>query len=411
MITRSSTARRLPAVAALTAALCAGCASGGDEEQQPAKSSASAPHGYVEGAEESAEQQSRLVLGDPATGETRVLDLITEKTHRTPTVKGVTALTTDGRFGHFHSGSGVTVLDTGAWMVDHGDHVHYYRADIRPVGRIPADGDADVAIRSDAAVTAVTTEDGGARLHRRADLEDGRVGKGRDAGIGRPAAVIPSDEHLVVVAGDDQDDRITVRTRAGKQVAAPKTACRDLRGDAVTRRGVVLSCADGAVLVREEDGDFEAVEIPYPEDTPEGERADGFRLRPGSDTLTALAGDEAVWVLDVTDRKWQRIGTGPVVAANTAGEGAPLLALGPDGTLRGYDIESGRRTAETELGAKATGTGKGSGAPDIAVDTTRAYVSDPAGKRVAEIDYNDGLRLARSFDLDIRPGLMVETGR
>ncbi|RII20634.1 hypothetical protein DSC45_05355 [Streptomyces sp. YIM 130001] len=416
MTTRSTTARRLPAVAALTLALCAGCASGDGTEQQPAesKSSASAPHGYVEGAEESAEQQSRLVLGDPATGRTRVLDLIDEKTHRTPSVKKPTALTTDGRFAHFHTATGATVLDTGAWMVDHGDHVHYYRADIRPVGRISAAD--DLAIRSDAAVTAVTGKDGGARLHRRADLEDGRIGKGRDAAIDKPVSVIPFDEHLVVVSDDGESGRVTVRTRAGKQVAAPKAGCRDPRGDAVTRRGVVLSCADGAVLVREEDGKFEAVEIPYPEDTPEEERADDFRLRPGSDTLTSLAGDAAVWVLDVTDRKWKRIDTGPVVAANTAGEGAPLLALGPDGTLRGYDIDNGRRTAEIELKAKATGRGKGKdagtpGAPDIAVDTTRAYVSDPAGKRVDEIDYNDDLRLARSFDLDISPGLMVETGR
>lgn len=28
-----------------------------------------------------------------------------------------------------------------------------------------------------------------------------------------------------------------------------------------------------------------------------------------------------------------------------------------------------------------------------------------------EIDYNDGLRIARSFDLDVKPVLMVEAGR
>lgn len=49
--------------------------------------------------------------------------------------------------------------------------------------------------------------------------------------------------------------------------------------------------------------------------------------------------------------------------------------------------------------------------PVIEVDRSRAYVNDPESKKVFEIDYNDGLRIARSFDLDIRPVLMAETGR
>jgi hypothetical protein len=44
------------------------------------------------------------------------------------------------------------------------------------------------------------------------------------------------------------------------------------------------------------------------------------------------------------------------------------------------------------------------------VDTVRAYVNDPAGKAVHEIDYNDDLRLARSFKLPFAPAHMVETG-
>ena len=51
------------------------------------------------------------------------------------------------------------------------------------------------------------------------------------------------------------------------------------------------------------------------------------------------------------------------------------------------------------------------GAPVIEVDRSRAYLNDPKGKRVYEVDYNDDLRVARTFDLDIRPSLMVETGR
>ncbi len=145
---------------------------------------------------------------------------------------------------------------------------------------------------------------------------------------------------------------------------------------------------------------------------PAKERATAFRHRPGSDTLTAPAGDDAVWVLDVAERTWTRVETGPVVAANTAGEGSPLLVLETDGSLHGYDIATGKQTARTEpllTGGKRAGTD--GGAPVIEVDRSRAYVNDPDGKKVLEIDYNDGLRIARSFDLDVKPVLMAETGR
>ncbi len=38
----------------------------------------------------------------------------------------------------------------------------------------------------------------------------------------------------------------------------------------------------------------------------------------------------------------------------------------------------------------------------IEVDRSRAYLNDPEGSRVHEIDYNDGLRVARTFGLDMK---------
>jgi hypothetical protein len=102
-----------------------------------------------------------------------------------------------------------------------------------------------------------------------------------------------------------------------------------------------------------------------------------------------------------------------VVAANTAGEGAPLIVLESDGALHGYDISTGEETTVTARLLKDVPrtAGSRSGAAVIEVDRSRAYLNDSHGKRVYEIDYNDDLRIARTFDLDIRPSLMVETGR
>ncbi|MBK3585177.1 hypothetical protein JHN49_16115, partial [Streptomyces sp. MBT57] len=137
-----------------------------------------------------------------------------------------------------------------------------------------------------------------------------------------------------------------------------------------------------------------------------------FRNRPGSDPPTALAGDDAIWVLDVAERTWKRVDTGPVVAVNTAGEGSPLLVLETEGALHAYDIATGKQTARTKplLTAGKRDDLDGND-PVIEVDRSRAYVNDPEGKRVFEIDYSDGLRIARSFDLDVKPVLMVEAGR
>ncbi|WP_108933513.1 hypothetical protein [Streptomyces ardesiacus] len=401
----------LLSVALLTAG-CAGREDARSSAESPSSSTTGTPHGYVEGATESAEQQSRLLLGDPATGDTRVLDLITGEIHATARRAGLTALTTDGRFGYVQGADGTHVLDGGAWTVDHGDHVHYYRAQIKEVGELP--GGSGTSLRGDAGVTVTTAADGKAAVHVRADLEKGLL----DAPDRLPGTyagpVVPYAEHLVALVPDgDAPAKVVVLDRSGKPVAAPEPECEDPGGDAVTRRGVVLGCADGALLVREDGGTFTAEKIPYGEQVPRARRAAEFQHRPGSSTLTASAGENAVWVLDVTEKTWTRVETGPVVAANTAGEGSPLMVLETDGALHGYDPSTGREIAVTERllrNVPGTATG-GAAAPVIEVDRNRAYLNDPEGRRVYEIDYNDELRVARTFDLDVRPSLMVETGR
>ncbi|MFE4670596.1 hypothetical protein ACFRI7_37180 [Streptomyces sp. NPDC056716] len=400
-------------VTTLAAMLLTGCAHRTDTDKRNAEpretSSASiTPHGYVEGAQEAAEQQARLLLNDPGGGDTRVLDLVTGEVHETAPVTDAVRIGTDGRFGYLHTARTTHVLDGGAWTVDHGDHVHYYRAPIQDVGELPADHTAQV--RGDATVTVVTDAAGRAALYERAALEAAGIGDARALPGTYTGALVPYAEHLVGLAADAGGAaRLVVLDREGARVVAPDAECAAPRGDAVTGRGVVLGCADGALLIDERDGVFTVEEIPYGAEVPEGERAGGFRGRPGSDTLTAPAGDDAVWVLDVGERTWTRVETGPVLAANTAGEGSPLLVLESDGTLRGYDIGTGEQIARTE--PLLTGEQGAGAAPVIDVDRSRAYVNDPYGKRVFEIDYNDSLRIARSFDLDIEPHLMAETGR
>ncbi|RSN61022.1 hypothetical protein DMH01_17430 [Amycolatopsis sp. WAC 04182] len=397
---------KLKAVTAVVAALTlAACGS-----EQPKEVTAEVPHGYVEGAEEAAEAQSRLIVADTDTGAVRVVDLITEEVHEVGRVDGVRAVTGDGRFGYLTAGDGtIRVIDSGSWMVDHGDHVHYYRAKVKEVGVAP--GKQPLAAYSDPAVTALSYSDGTATLLDRAALDKGTVTElGKITREPHAGVAIPYREHIIASVADTGKPLargVRVHDRQGKVVAEVAQPCPDLQGQAVTRRGAVFGCADGALLVTEKDGVFAGVKIPYPRDVGAQERATAFFHRPGGSTLAARAGESAVWSLDVGRRSWQHVETGPVAAVNAVGEGGPLLVLTRDGKLRSFDAAGKEQTAIPLLAPEATATG----VPSIQVDSTRAYLNNPLSAEVYEIDYNDNLRRARTLKVGGKAAHIVETGR
>lgn len=359
------------------------------------------PHGYVEGAEEAAEAQSRLVLSDVDSGAARVLDLITGEVTDVGRTSGVEESAGDGRFAYLATGGEVRIVDSGAWMVDHGDHVHYYRAAVREVGAIPGPG--LTGAHSDTAVVAVSFGDGRAELLDRAELDAGRIAEtGTIEDVAPDAAVVPYDGHLLVPV--EQPGQVQVRSRDGRPVTAVDQPCPSPAGASVTRRGVVFGCADGALLVTSDGGAFRGAKIPYPRPVSDAERAREFDHRPGSDVLAAKAGETGAWSLDIAHRAWTFVDTGPALAVSAVGAGGPLLAVTADGALRAFDGGTGSETAAIPLLSTP-----GAAAPTIEVDTTRAYVND--GGVVHEIDYNDSLRRARTFELGGRIAHMVETGR
>ena len=123
--------------------------------------------------------------------------------------------------------------------------------------------------------------------------------------------------------------------------------------------------------------------------------------------LVALAGGE-IWALDTAARAWTELVAPDVVAAGSAGDGL-VLALARDGALRSYELASGREIAELRL--FNDGIPVNIPVPALEIDADRAYVNDAAAGVVYEIDYRSPMRLARTLETDVRPDLMVETGR
>ncbi|MFD4430093.1 zinc ABC transporter permease AztB [Nocardia sp. NPDC058497] len=432
-------ARRMSAasVAALAALPLVGCGSGESVVVEEA------PHGFVAGAEEMAEAPRRLIVADAGTGAMRVVDLLTEKVTSidTGTVKagssqppsaagepapGAIRLAGDGRFGFVSSGGRLSIVDSGAWTVDHGDHRHYYSAPIRAVGSgdtsvgglsgagrssaapgpsaapgssgAAGQSGAVVSAHSDPVVVAVVSDAGETMVFDRAALSEGVAAEPRRI----DGIAVPYAERLIVA---DNAGRVEVRGRDGAAGGVQTATCPDPQGQAVTRRGVVFGCADGAIVVTQRDGSFVTEKIPYPYPAPTADRATAFTHRPGSSTLTALASRHGVWTLDIRKKSWTLTPIAEAVAVNTAGEGSSLLVLTRDGVLHGIDPVSGTETAHLGLIA-----GPVDGHASIQVDPDRAYINDIRARTIHEIAYNDNLRVARAFPLDIPPSLMVETG-
>lgn len=387
--TRTIGGKARAAVSALLLLPIAACGSDDELVAEPA------PHGYVAGAEESASAQPRLVVAERASGEIRVLDLVTEEILAQDPIPGVTGIADDGRYAYLAADGTTTLVDSGSWIVDHGDHVHYYRTQPRRIGTL--DGAVRTA-HSDTVVAAAVLADGSTALADRTAL---------DAGEFRPGPVLegvalPYGGHLLVA---NPAGRIEVRSRENTIVRTLTPPCPDTGAHTLTRRGAVFSCADGALLVTEDDGAFTAEKLPYPPGTTG--RADGFFHRRGSDVLVTVHGPR-ILVLEIARRTWRPIETGPVTAATTAGAGTAVLALGRDGVLHAYDPVTGAETAHTRVLAAPVDP---AAPPVLLVDADRAYVNDPAAREIHEIDYADDLRIARTFPLDIEPDLMVETGR
>ncbi|TDC46031.1 hypothetical protein E1281_28900 [Actinomadura sp. KC345] len=394
--------RRASAAAAATGVLLtllSGCGASGSGDGSAG--AGPTPHGHVEGAEETAEPQWRLILAAARGGRIHSLDPATGRSVPVGEAAGLTAMRTDGRHAYLTTGDAQRVVDTGVWTVDHGDHVHYYRAPARTVGDLRAAGTPEVA--GDLAVTTLAAG-GAVRVLDRKALDDGKI---QEPARVEAAVAVPYAGHLL--AASDGTGHVAVHDREGHRISQLPEPCPDPRGQAITRRGAVLGCSDGALLVTGEDGRFAAEKIPYPGEVPAGERALEFRHRPGSNVLAAAAGDKGAWVLDIAARTWKRVGSVPAVAVNAVGEDSPVLLLGRDGVLRSYDPGTGKQEADVKL-LKDTGSLKERPSPVIQVDTMRAYVNDPAGNAVHEIDYNDDLRKARSFKLPFAPAHMVETG-
>jgi hypothetical protein len=402
------TTHRLPVLLLGLPLLVSACAATGTGNQA-ASTADTTPHGYVAGAQENPEPQSGLLTFDRETGDSQLLSLLTDETVDAGTFGPVDAVRQDGRYALVTTQEGVRVFDTGAWTVDHGDHMHYYSSTPGPVGdiTIPDAG----AVSGDGSSIAVFSESGGyASVYKHQDLDARHVVESaRITTTPHQGVVIPYEGHFIASVPGDGNAPVAVEVRdAEDHRVLGEQRCAGYSTHARTRVGVVLACTDGALLITEDDGQFAAEKIPYPADAAGIPPATHLEHRMGSNELAAPAGDGGLWHLNVSKRSWKYLKTPvPVALASAVGDGKRVLALGVDGALMTLNPSSGAVTAQAPMIAPLTAlTGT---VPQLRIDTRRAYLSDPAGSTVREIDYADSLRVARTFDVPAAD-IVLETG-
>ncbi|WP_395309727.1 zinc ABC transporter permease AztB [Mycobacterium sp. AMU20-3851] len=385
-----------------TAVVAAGCANSSVPAPAPTEtSSATTGDGVAvaDGAREIDGALTKLVLVDPATGDTSIYDAVDETETPLGTYGPVSAIFGDGRFGYLRAGKHTTVVDAGAWTFDHGDHYHYFATDPAEVATLHV---AAAAVAASNSTVAIRTDSGATELLDREKLGQKTAEQPAHLGVGPDvAAAVPYGSRLVTVTADG---RLQVTGESGTTDVAGE--CPQVSWTRASRRAVSFGCATGAVRVTGGAGELTATAMAFPPDAP-AERPERMESRDRADVFAGLSAG-TVWVLDSRQRTWTLIPVPDAVATNTAGDGS-VLVLRRDGSLGTFDVNTRTETARVPL--MAGGVPADGFAPVIDIDSDRAYVNNAAAKEVYEIDYADGLRIARTLRTEVTPGLMVEAGR
>ena len=410
----------VPALAlSLTLAACSAATPGGSPPESPAPPSATPlgdGHGRIAGATEVPEPQLHLLALDPG-GSVDMLDLADGTLAHLTEVDGISSIATDGRYVFTSSATtgSVTVIDSGVWTWDHEDHFHYYRGEPKVVGTVEGEGEA--VVTPGASATGIFFPRTGEVVVLDHDtLATGEVGATTVPAVEPHAGLaVPLSRSVLVTqaAAGGTAGSVQVHGAGGESVAGATAPCAGAQGTITTSVGVVIGCDDGALLAMDDGDDVAFEHIPYPADV-DVPRATEFRAREGRPTVAAVAGDQGAWLLDTRERSWQFIATDvPLlrVAAVDDREGH-VVALGLDGRVRVLSAETGGTLATTgpllpeTLADPALLQGV-----ELIADQQRAYLNAPAERRLHEIDFADGARLARSFDTATAPAFLAETGR
>ncbi|MCZ4067578.1 hypothetical protein O1W71_07840 [Microbacterium sp. H37-C3] len=400
------------------AALLAGC------QATPSDSAAATPdadatargealgdgHGAIAGARELAEPALHLTsIGTD--GAVHHLDLIDEQSEVLGDIAPADTLDSEGRFLFAAREGEVSIIDSGVWTWNHIDHFHYYEAPSRILGELEGSG-TPRTVTSDLGV-GVYFDDGDrggeAVLLDFDALKKGDIVESFRLDLDAPGSLvapIPGGA-LIADAGSGEIRRVDA---SGSELDT--TPCVEPAGSIATNVGVVIGCADGAVLAVSDAAGTALESIPYPAGGPS--RALSFANREGRPTVAGRTESSAFWLLDTRERSWTAHDAGLPIVRVTAVDDADetVVALAADGSVIVISGATGEQLSRTEpLVAASVADPALAAGVDLVADQRRTYLNGPAERTLFELDPADGGRVARSFPTEHAPALFAETGR
>lgn len=327
------------------------------------------------GTTEVAGPQPRLVLSDANSGRIDVVDLVTEETLESFDVQHPAALRAAGNryvVATSSSQNTIHVLDPGSWTIDHGDHTHSYT-------KPPADlGHFDTMLEA---------------------LSNGDVELSITAAP-HPGMVVPVDDHFLV----SEHDTVELRDDSGEIVTRFPTPCPGAEGAAGWDEQALMACDDGLFLASANGAEWTSEKVSYPDWITPHTRPTIFRKQDSSPIAVAAAGN-TVLAFDPAARAWTRIATPDrALDVGISEDGTTAFVVLADGTFRVYTVATGTEIASTPVLAEPFDGRRTVATPQVLVSGKRAYVTDPAGARVQEIDYRDNARIARTLDVGFTVG-------
>ncbi|MET3468372.1 MULTISPECIES: hypothetical protein [Microbacterium] len=399
------------------AALLAGCQAAPSDSAATPDADATARgealgdgHGAIAGARELAEPALHLTsIGTD--GAVHHLDLIDEQSEVLGDIAPADTLDSEGRFLFAGREGEVSIIDSGVWTWNHIDHFHYYEAPSRILGELEGSG-TPRTVTSDLGV-GVYFDDGDrggeAVLLDFDALKKGDIVERFRLDLDAPGSLVAPIPGGALIADAGSGEIRRVDASGSELDTAP---CVDPAGSIATNVGVVIGCADGAVLAVSDAAGTTLESIPYPAGGPS--RALSFANREGRPTVAGRTESSAFWLLDTRERSWTAHDAGQPIVRVTAVDDADetVVALAADGSVIVISGATGEQLSRTEpLVAASVADPALAAGVDLVADQRRTYLNGPAERTLFELDPADGGRVARSFATEHAPALFTETGR
>lgn len=402
--------RTSAALAVLAPLILAGCSRAGDP--------AAAPSAAAGAATQVADLRPRLVIGHEAG--LQVLDATTLEPVADVDLPGFNRLNAagDGRHVLVSTIGGFRVFDAGTWAEAHGDHDHYYTsAPTLTDTLVPATEPGHVVVHDGR--TALFDDGTGRIVIQDSDkITDGSTGA-RTHTTPQPhhgVAVELADRRLVVSEGTEKS-RTGVRVLDGddRQIAA-SSDCPGVHGEAMAAdETVVIGCQDGALVYR--NGTIAKVDSP--------DTYGRIGNQAGAENSPIVLGDyktdqdaelerpTRVSLIDTRTADLRLVDLPSSYTFRSLGRGASgeALVLGTDGKLHVIDPSSARIIRSIPVLDPWTEPDQWqTPRPTLRVLGARAFVTDPASRTLASVDYRTG-RIAREAQLTVTPNeIAVATG-